>query len=695
MVGSMMRTFADVARPGRDSAGGQLPLALQTARTVTTPEFAGMTFLEVETRSALNKVSGMPFAWSINPYRGCSHACSYCMVGDTPVLMADGRTRPLADLRSGDEIYGTRRQGHYRRFVRTRVLDHWSVTKPAYRVRLEDGTQLVTSGDHRFLTNRGWKHVTGAEHGHDRRPHLTVSNRLLGLGGFPDAPKKEGEYRRGYLTGMIRGDGSLGSYTYRREGRTHGDVQRFRLALADTEGLDRAQQYLAREGVPTDRFLFAVASSQRRQIHAIRTQQRAAVQRVREIIAWPVGMSEQWCRGFLAGVFDAEGSWSGVVRIVNNDGQMLDVTDQCFRRLGLSTVVEPPRLSGCSAVRLTGGVWAVVRFFQLVDPAITRKRSIEGMAVKTKAPTRVVEISDLGLELPLYDITTGTGDFIANGVVSHNCFARPTHRYLELSPGADFERKIVVKTNVVEVLRAELARPRWRGEKVALGTNTDPYQRCEGRYALMPGIIRALADGRTPLSILTKGTLINRDRALLADAAREVEVTAAFTVGMLDDDTWRASEPGTPHPRARLDAVRALNDAGVPTGVMLAPIMPGINDDHEQLAALIDRAAAAGATHITAIVLHLRRGVREVFWPWLEQAYPELVARYAALYRGSQAPREYRDGVQRFVTQRRREAYRRHGPPAHATRPRFGSPPRSDSAERVSRAHAVEQLRLL
>jgi DNA repair photolyase len=494
---------------------------------------------------------------------------------------------------------------------------------------------------------------------------------------------------------MIRGDGSLGSYSHRREGRTHGDVHRFRLALADTEGLDRARDYLAREGVPTDRSLMAVASSQRRQVHALWTQQRTALQRILEIIAWPEDMSEQWCRGFLAGVFDAEGSWSRVARIAHNDGEILDVTDRCLRRLGLSTVVEPPRPNGRSAVRLTGGLGAVVRFFQLVDPAITRKRSIAGMSVKTRARTRVVEISDLGLELPLYDITTGTGDFIANGVVSHNCFARPTHEYLALSPGADFERKIVVKTNVADVLRAELARPSWRGEKVALGTNTDPYQRCEGRYALMPGIIRALAEGRTPLSILTKGTLINRDRALLADAAREVEVTAAFTVGMLDDETWRVSEPGTPHPRARLDAVRALNDAGVPTGVMLAPIMPGINDDRAQLAALVDRAAAAGATHITPIVLHLRRGVREVFWPWLEHAYPQLVERYVALYRTSQAPRDYRDGVQRFVEQRRREARRRHGQPAHAARPRFGSQSAGSTAENVSRAHAVEQLRLL
>jgi DNA repair photolyase len=245
------------------------------------------------------------------------------------------------------------------------------------------------------------------------------------------------------------------------------------------------------------------------------------------------------------------------------------------------------------------------------------------------------------------------------------CFARPTHAYLNLSPGADFERTVVVKTNVAEVLRRELARPSWTGAHVAMGTNTDPYQRCEGRYRLMPGIITALSESLTPFSILTKGTMITRDLSALGEAARRVPVGAAFTIGMLDEGLWRTSEPGTPSPTARLDAVRALNDAGVRTGVMLAPIMPGLNDDRAQLATLVDRAAAAGAVHITPIVLHLRPGVKEVFWPWLEHAYPDLVARYRGLYRGSQAPKQYREQIAAFVAERRRAAYERHGwPPA-------------------------------
>ncbi len=244
------------------------------------------------------------------------------------------------------------------------------------------------------------------------------------------------------------------------------------------------------------------------------------------------------------------------------------------------------------------------------------------------------------------------------------CFARPTHRYLNLSPGEDFERKVVVKVNLAEVLRRELARPSWRGEHVAMGTNTDPYQRCEGRYALMPQVIEALAQARTPFSILTKGTLITRDLAPLQAAAELVPVGAALTIGLLDEDLWRTAEPGTPSPRARLAAVRALNEAGIPTGVMLAPIMPGLNDDRAQLAGVVAAAVQAGAVHVTPIVLHLRPGVREIFWPWLQRHHPQLVDRYAALYRRSDAPADYRRGVGAFVADQRRLAWQRHGRPA-------------------------------
>src|SRR5213080_1000462 len=159
------------------------------------------------------------------------------------------------------------------------------------------------------------------------------------------------------------------------------------------------------------------------------------------------------------------------------------------------------------------------------------------------------------------------------------CFARVTHTYMDMNAGRDFESKIVVKVNAPEVLRRQLARKSWKAEHIAMGTATDPYQRAEGRYKLMPGIIRALTDYRNSFSILTKGTLILRDLDLLLDAAKVAEVGTALSIGTLDDDAWRRSEPGTPHPKKRMEAVAALNDAGIPCGVMVAPILPGITDD--------------------------------------------------------------------------------------------------------------------
>ena len=194
--------------------------------TFDTPRFRGIEFIEVEAKTVINHVPGnyLPFNWTINPYRGCTHACSYCLAGDTPILMADGRQKPLSEVRAGDDVYGVERRGAYLRYVPTKVLDHWETIKLAYRVVLEDGTVLVTSGDHRFLSNRGWKFVTGTEQGPEQRPHLTLNNKLIGTGHFAPGPKFDDHYRRGYLCGMIRGDGHIGSYTYVRPGRGVCDI---------------------------------------------------------------------------------------------------------------------------------------------------------------------------------------------------------------------------------------------------------------------------------------------------------------------------------------------------------------------------------------------------------------------------------------------------------------------------------------
>jgi DNA repair photolyase len=624
-----------------------------TVRTFDAPEALQTRFYEIHAKSALNRVpeaSQMPFRWTINPYRGCSHACVYCMHPLTKVLMADGSQREIRHLRAGDQIVGTRVSGAYRRFVTTEVRDVWSTIKPAFRITLADGTELTASGDHRFLTERGWKYVTGAMSGPGQRPYLTLGNSLMGFGALPEGPLKDEDYRRGYLCGMVRGDGSFSIALERRMREPlYGISERFRLALADDEALLRARAYL--DGEDVHPHLAAFGNPGGRPMRQIRTGRFDGVWAIKDLIQWPEDPHPDWCKGFLAGIFDAEGSWSqGILRISNQDPAILEMTERCLRRFGFDAVVEPPKANGCRTVRVRGGLVQHLRFFALTDPAITRKRSLDGKAIKTDAQLGVVSIEPLSGAQRLMDITTGTGDFIANGVVSHNCFARPTHKYLDFDAGRDFEREIVVKVNVPEVLRAELKRPSWKGEHIAMGTNTDPYQWVEGRYKLMPGIWEALRDFRNPCSVLTKSPLLLRDLPLLKEIAAVTDVSANLSVPTIDEKAWRASEPHTPHPRARLEAVAELNRNGISTGILVAPLMPGINDDPKQVEEIIQAAIDAGATSIGGIGLHLRGEVRGVFMEWLRSYRPDLVETYEELYaRGAYLPDAERGRIARLL----------------------------------------------
>lgn len=603
-------------------------------RHVGRGEFRGMEFLHVRAKRIINTLprSGrLPFAHTINAYRGCIHACTYCVWGDAAVLLGDGTTRRMADLRAGDVVYGTHRAGVDRRYVRTTVLDHWSTVKPAWRVRLDDGTELVTSGDHRFLTNGGWKHVTGGDRGPGRRPHLTPDDHLLGTGGFVDGPKDDDDYRAGYLGGLFG------------KGARPGDLGR--------EADDRAERYRGDFGAPHD-----------------------------HIVRWPVSPSLSWHKGFLAAVFDAAGSYAGSdLRIAHGDPEIIRRTVASFERLGFRVVVERGRGGPMADVRLPGGLAGHLRFFHTVDPANTSTRDLEGRAITNDARLRVVDVEPLGVDLPLYDITTGTGDYVAEGVVNHNCFARPTHDYLDLDIGEGFERQIVVKVNAVERLRAELDPRRWPGEPIAMGTNTDPYQRCEGRYHLTAGLIQALTAARNPFSILTKSTLILRDAELLAEAARRTDVSVNFSIGTLDHDVWKATEPGTPAPERRVEAIARLREAGVRAGVLVAPVLPGLSDRPDQIDAVVAACTDAGAATISGgMVVYLKPGVRDVFLGHLGTTHPELLARYEAMFAtGARVPRTVQDRVSRLL----HEAVARHrGTHVAVTRNRATTPPKPKEA---------------
>ncbi|MDQ3762652.1 MAG: Rv2578c family radical SAM protein [Actinomycetota bacterium] len=272
------------------------------------------------------------------------------------------------------------------------------------------------------------------------------------------------------------------------------------------------------------------------------------------------------------------------------------------------------------------------------------------------------------------------------------CFARRTHEYLDLDVGIDFNSKIVVKVNAPELLRKELTFSRWAGNHIAMGTNVDPYQRAEGRYGLMSGILEALRDARNPFSILTKGTLVLGDLDLLREAAEVTDVSVNVSVGFVDEALWRQVEPGTPAPRARLSVCRTLTDAGIGCGVLMAPILPYLTDSPSQLEATVCAIAAAGARSVTPLVLHLRPGAREWYLSWLAREHPQLVPRYHELYgRGAYAPKAYQRGISSRVV----ELARRYGigaAPPGETRQR---PVRRTAASASASGSRAEQLALL
>ncbi len=545
-------------------------------RRFDAPEALDMRFYEVRAKSVLNKVpeqSQMPFRWTVNPYRGCSHACTYCLDPATPVRLADGAERAIGELVVGDRVVGTTHGPGGRHLVTTTVEAVWETLREAWQVTLEDGRTLVASADHRFLTPAGHRYVAGDA---AQRPTLAVGHVLVAADALPaTAPGSRADFHQGRMHAMA-----------------------------------------------------ATALGGARRIHPSQW-------------GWPDEPSLEWRRGYLAGALKPAPGGRKVVARLPDDRALAEAV-RSLELFGfharLSAAAAP---TGLRTLALEGDAGERARLASVVSrPA--RAGGLRGTG-RAHEPTRVTAIEPLGRLLPMVDITTGTSDFVAAGVISHNCFARPTHTYLDMDAGRDFEREIVVKVNAPEVLAAQLRKPRWAREHVAMGTNTDPYQWVESRYRLMPGIWAALRDTRTPCSVLTKSPLLLRDVELMREVAAVTEIHANLSVPTLDRAAWRASEPHTPHPRARLEAVAELNRQGIPTGVLVAPLMPGINDDPRQVEEVLQAAADAGARGVSGIGLHLRGEVRGVFMDWMRSYRPDLVAHYEDLYaRGAYLPTDER-----------------------------------------------------
>jgi DNA repair photolyase len=362
----------------------------------------------------------------------------------------------------------------------------------------------------------------------------------------------------------------------------------------------------------------------RREIKAIRNHAQADVNRIRELISWPDKPSLDWCAGYLAGMFDAEGSFSQtVLRFSNTDDEIIAWINRCLITFGFRSVLEKPRKGVNKPVRtlrLLGGLPEQLRFFHVTDSAISRKRAFIGQAVKSTATLRVISIEPIGRAQRLFDIQTDTEDFIANGVVSHNCYARPTHAYMDLSPGIDFETKLFAKPDAAALLRKELAQPGYRCTPIALGANTDPYQPIERDWGITRSIIEVLHAHDHPLTIVTKSWRVERDIDLLADMARKNLAQVFLSITSLDHELARRLEPRASAPRRRVECVRTLSKAGIPVGVLFAPVIPFLNDD--ALEDVLAAAADAGAGHAGYVIVRLPLEIRDLFMQWLEQHEP-------------------------------------------------------------------------
>jgi len=376
--------------------------------------------------------------WTWNPVTGCLHNCSYCLSGDTLILLADGRSVALKDLTVGEKIIGTKSVNGYRKFVETEVLAHWRSIKQAFEITLADGRKIISSGDHRFLTERGWKFVTPVEKP-DQRPFLTTNNSLLGIGEMEVNPNITQEYMMGYLSGVIRGDGHL--KTHKDHRRENGVYSQFRLAMKDQEATNRVASYLSHFGIEVQWFDFEINAKTGAKCKAIRTSTKKSFDEITALIDFSndtdsvksyIYSSENYLKGFLAGIFDAEGSNAGnnqcsTLRIFNSDELILKTIEKGLKIGGFSFIYDvdkKPVNKVVRTIRITGGLIEHVRFFQWCNPAIRRKLKLSGASIKNDLDLRVVSIVPLGIDVEMFDITTGTEDFIANGVVAHNCYAR-------------------------------------------------------------------------------------------------------------------------------------------------------------------------------------------------------------------------------------------------------------------------------
>ena len=364
---------------------------------------------------------------------GCQHDCDYCLDPDTLILMYDGSSKKIKDLEIGDEIYGVEKDNNYHKYVKSIVLNKWSVSKPSFEIILENGNKLICSADHKWLSNRGWKYTIGEETGVNRRPFLTTNNNLLGFGLCLDTSiyKETDNYKKGYLSGIIKGDGHLKEYNYNGKRRKKDIQYHFRLALKKEEAVARTKEYLSYFNIDTNYFEFKMIDRQTKDTintKAIRTHKKENFNKIVDLIK-PIKNNSEFLRGFLAGFYDAEGTKNkNIKRVFNTDIELINLFIAGLNLYNFKYKKETHKKTinnkQLYTIRIIGGISEFLRFLQITNPAIKSKFSFKDIHVKNINKLKVKSIKPYKDKQVLYDITTSTENFIANGIISHNCYAK-------------------------------------------------------------------------------------------------------------------------------------------------------------------------------------------------------------------------------------------------------------------------------
>lgn len=474
--------------------------------------------------------------------------------------MANLTTKAMRDIEVGNRVVGIDKSDLHR-YTTTIVQAKWQTEKEAFDISLTNGVHLTCSSDHRWLTERGWKHTYGTMRGDMQRPYLTKNNRILGMGHLAQTPPITSEYMKGYISGMVRGDGLLKTFEYHAKARKNKQHQ-FRLALIDTEALDRVYHYLRFFGIVTKWFEFSGGTNHK--MMAIRTSSERNYRYITKLIEF--GKSTEWMRGWIAGIFDAEGSNSnGAIRISNTNEQILETTRNALEAYGFDCVREDHE-NHVSTIRVRGGLTERVRFFSIINSAIPRKSTIGGFQVKNSV--KVDKIMNTRVSTEMFDITTATGNFVANGLISHNCYAPAALRMQRETHQKSTPRKNVMRLfekDVIEMERKGDERP------VMLSFSCDTYQHLDEQEMLTRRALKCLFDHGRNVIILTKGgKRSERDFDLLA--ANKEHVQYAVTLVFAEDAESLAIEPNAAPTSERIEVLERAHDLGIETWVSMEPV---------------------------------------------------------------------------------------------------------------------------